>query len=103
MKHDARSLEGGSSESGSSETFTTEAASLEVIPDNPSDTPRTFTDIASSMDVLPLSRGSQPAKNDKRAKISVRDLYFHEEALAQGLIWHQVLSPPRSKSRRTRL
>jgi hypothetical protein len=45
----------------------------------------------------------QRAQTRKRATITGSELRFDAHDIAKGLIWHQVLSPPRSTLRRTRL
>lgn len=45
----------------------------------------------------------QRLKSSKHATITRQELRFDAHDIAKGLIWHQVLSPPRSTLRRTRL
>lgn len=94
---EGRSLEGRSAaqraphqslEGGSLEHTSLERSSLE-----------TFSTLG---DQAPPLR-TQRLSSSKRATISKQELRFDAHDLAKGLIWHQVLSPPRSTLRRTRL
>jgi len=79
----------GSLEGRSLETLRPERSSLES-------SDATALDTAPPLRVQRLGGGG-------RATIRPYELRFDEATLMTGFIWHQVLSPPLSKSRRTRL
>ena len=83
------SLEGRTLEGSSLETYRPERSSLESV------------DTAVLATAPPLR--VQRLGGGRRATIKPYELRFDEATLMTGFIWHQVLSPPLSKSRRTRL
>lgn len=86
-----RSLETISRDHSSLETRSLETRSLETLQPN----------LTRLSEAPPIH--VQRLKNSKHATITRQELRFDAHDLAKGLIWHQVLSPPRSTIRRTRL
>jgi hypothetical protein len=83
------SLEGRTLEGRSLETLRPERSSLESV------------DVAVLNTAPPLR--VQRLGGGGRATIKPYEMRFDEATLMTGFIWHQVLSPPLSQSRRTRL
>ncbi len=98
-----RSLENRSLETRRPVGTTAEAASLEGQSLESRREPLTSLESSfSSLSEAPPIR-VQRLDRPKHATIPRQELRFDAHDIAKGLIWHQVLSPPRSTLRRTRL
>lgn len=100
---ETRSPEARRVEARSLETRSLEARSLEtLIPAGSRSGPGTLGGLESVLGTAP-PLAVQRLGGNERARLSPRELRFDERELTKGFIWHQILSPPLSKSRRIRL